>query len=1192
MNDYTVMGNSLMKRILLKTLLFVVAVSMGIACLFLFACGKEVKLTSVAVEIKEQYKETNGEYGIGNFDYSLYNVVLTYSNGEVSVRDLREEDVNEIERLKLWKADEHEIKVEVEGFNTSFTCTGMRNEFKNVELNGIDAVYTGKPFKLSVSGHYPEGTKIEYLNGNEFTDVCDLDVKAILTYEGYATKIISGHVRITQKEYDMSKFTLEDVETTYDGERHAIEGKGELPEGVSVSYYISKVAYVDGKRVLQEQMEGNSAIDKGEYVVEARFSYSNANYKRINSKTATLNIRGMFISLSAFEEDLLNQSRETFVYDGKDKFLDFSDNLVVPEKVDTSDLRKTYYRVYEDGTYEIVSEVKNAGTYALKVSGFKIVEQYRQFYELEKEEIFAVYEVSPCLLEVVVKPDIDPFVYDGEEHAFIPDMSKMPDDSQILVAFEKIEKDGLPVNAVKEAGEYKVSLRVIGDGNYQPMQSVIETTATLLPYEFITDGRLTVAIPYDYGTHEKPFVIKAIDDTLNEIEKENLEFSLYFEKTQIWPDGTFILAPEEEFTILVKFAVKDGNKNIILVGDDEGFYTYRIIMTMATLSFDSLRENLKMSLAMMDKTYDGTEKELDFIKPISDLPVELDMSEVTKEYYRILEDGTSQKVNKVINAGKYMVKFTGFKVYDSVKAHFELEANELCYEYEIVAKPIDITLRINSNTTYNGTSQQADAYLEGVPEDSGISISSLKYVKDNVEYTSVVEVGEYTVSCILTDSPNYKVTCNTVKFNVLPYEFSVENRKNILVIYKAEGTSKADVVERIETTLTELEKENVSIELYLNGNVWETGTLYKDSTDFEVGVVYASKDTKNFTLKEQGTITYKVKVVTTAKTYFPNEVLEQIKSKTYSMIYQEPIAALAENVCTSTWSDFGCHATYSSYKWYLNGEELDISNYGKDNLDENYLDTGAYEVELYDFETDEYYVDVLRVNANIKRRRTQIQLPTELEEEFKKHNNVFLRYQDGESMRARFIEKLGATITNVIGDEFDPNYTYCTKTVNGIEYLVGIELLKKVNPDSGYDTPVSFFELEKGTYRLYYHFWTKNYEYVFGVGGWFEVGDQKELPTEEMNKLNKSFEFSPYDFGTVMKEQITPILNELTEKYGIQFTNRAFYTASGTLVKESIFIQEGVIYSGSWKMKYEIIDSPEYRVNTDLYKGFSLEVSA
>ena len=163
-----------------------------------------------------------------------------------------------------------------------------------------ETTYDGLEHSLTVSGLPTDGgvtVAITYSYVGEGGAMClsttapinagTYTVTAEFTSANYDISTVSATLTIKKADYNMSGISLSDSTVTYNGLAQSLEISGELPKGVTVTYY-----YVgsDGNAV-------DAPINAGTYTVTAVFSGDYDNYNEISSKTATLTIKKATLSV-------------------------------------------------------------------------------------------------------------------------------------------------------------------------------------------------------------------------------------------------------------------------------------------------------------------------------------------------------------------------------------------------------------------------------------------------------------------------------------------------------------------------------------------------------------------------------------------------------------------------------------------------------------------------------------------------------------------------------------------------------------------------------------------------------------------------------------------------------------------------------------------------------------------------------
>lgn len=278
----------------------------------------------------------------------------------------------------------------------------------------------------------------------------------------------------------MSGVTFSDESFVYDGREKSIAVKGELPEGVKVSYTIGAKA-------------GNSAVDAGTYRVTARFSFSNGNYLPIDDKSADLTIEK-----AVYDTTNLKLEDKTAVYEGLEHVLTLTDESAVPQGVTAQyTVRKIKSGGGEsvNGAWSAGNGAVDAGTYEVKVEFvLSDAKNYATIDPLTAHLTIgqAQYDLSGVYMDTVYA------TYDGEVHSLsihgetTAEEAALPADVTVRYTIRKIyDADGAAIeeeategNGATEAGAYEVTAYFSHDNdNYEPVESRRSTLIIELPQE-------------------------------------------------------------------------------------------------------------------------------------------------------------------------------------------------------------------------------------------------------------------------------------------------------------------------------------------------------------------------------------------------------------------------------------------------------------------------------------------------------------------------------------------------------------------------------------------------------------------------------------------------------------------------------------------------------------------------------------
>lgn len=146
-------------------------------------------------------------------------------------------------------------------------------EFSEAKFESSTVTYDGKEHTIVVSG-VPEGTTIVYSGNGPFVNAGTYSMSASLSKEGYRNKTLNATLTIAKA--DFSSLSLNSKSVDYDEQDHIndVRVEGTLPESASVIYTVKN----------SEGVEVDSAIEVGEYSVEAFISASNFNSKTLTAK--------------------------------------------------------------------------------------------------------------------------------------------------------------------------------------------------------------------------------------------------------------------------------------------------------------------------------------------------------------------------------------------------------------------------------------------------------------------------------------------------------------------------------------------------------------------------------------------------------------------------------------------------------------------------------------------------------------------------------------------------------------------------------------------------------------------------------------------------------------------------------------------------------------------------------------------
>lgn len=210
---------------------------------------------------------TNGVAGNGATDVGEYEIVAHFISNDYNYEDL--EPISAV--LTIAKAD--------------FVLS-------NVELNSTLYVYDGQAHSLIISGEPTSQELQKYSNititytindeqGNTAINAGEYIVRAIISQDNpnyINSYTLSSSMIISKAVIEIENLSLTDATFIYDGQMKSLELHGDIPSFITVCYT------TDG-------VEGNGAIEVGEYEVIATFITDNSNYQVPDAISGILTIK-------------------------------------------------------------------------------------------------------------------------------------------------------------------------------------------------------------------------------------------------------------------------------------------------------------------------------------------------------------------------------------------------------------------------------------------------------------------------------------------------------------------------------------------------------------------------------------------------------------------------------------------------------------------------------------------------------------------------------------------------------------------------------------------------------------------------------------------------------------------------------------------------------------------------------------
>ena len=628
----------------------------------------------------------------GDFNYEGIKVIITYTDGKTSEIDLTEDMIPDAEKLNFYKMGEHEISVVYKDkYVAKMKINVIRHEFDDIyKLEDYTCTYDGMPHRIDINYELPEGAKIEYPNGNTFTNAGEYEVIGVISKNGYNAKTLKATLKIEAAEHNLDEVKFENKEYVYDGTSKSLEAIG-VPKNVDVSYTI----YDSNKTVRL-----NNATNAGEYIFVAHFSSADTNYKQIPDMEAKLTINKASYDMSKVALDDFEKT-----YDGKEFNAKLVDKSALPNGVEVS---FDYYN--EEG--QKVDSNANAGEYKV-VASFKSNNQnYEKIENLESKLI-----VNKELVNIDGKVEFNTQTvnFDREEHNLKVE-GTLPDD--VKVTYEN--------NGQIAAGEYKVIAKFECENQnryldleeldaYLIINKIREEVMVIDPDSGerrpFTENDFVFVIEHDTGF--KNAYIQGFDHDTYETDRltyHDLSTDKEVSVDDFKDGGSYSYHLEVAFT-------DDVQNSSVLLAPISGIFN-------CSIEFEGAKD---FKLENDSVTYDGNSHTLTFNGIVPD------GTDVTYEIY-----SGENKVDEAINAGEYYIKAIISKEdYKTVILSATLTIEKATYDMS----SFDVE---NIEKTYDNAEYEPDFELP-----QGVIITDIKtYILVNEEWIETISnknVGEYKI---------------------------------------------------------------------------------------------------------------------------------------------------------------------------------------------------------------------------------------------------------------------------------------------------------------------------------------------------------------------------------------------------------------------------------------------------------------
>ena len=523
----------------------------GILCAFsalsFSACDNTVPISSISMANTEVL-----EVPFGNFSYDGIKVNVNYQDGNVTQIDLTEDMISLSEQLKFYKMGEQEIKVSFrDKFYTTMKINVTLNTFKDIyKLEDVTVTYDGLPHSVVLNEELPEGATIQYPYGNSFSSTGVYEVVGVITKDGYESRTLKATLTINPAERESDKIIFNDARFVFNGEMRTVEAHN-VPDGVNVDY--DTYDYDTGIKI-------NKIVNVGKYKVVAKFTDSNANYKKISDMEAIVTVVKGDYDMSAF-----TLTDVTKTYDGEEYDMHVANEEALPSGV------SVIYSYYKDG--KLVESNIACGTYVV-IADFKggDVDNYNPINSIQ-----ATLKVEPVYVNLVNK-----VFFDGVSWTYGDDIKSLS--VELDASFPKAYKTSYEYKFYKEDGTLYVNGDYVNAGNYKITcdfystdENVFFITDNLIGYININPLGLTVAVSSLTVTNGVANAVVVTTDDEPEVIDDIIIKKIEFFTEDETPEEVAIdqLVPGTEYKYRLSLTYTDpGKAQSIELNGIEGTYTH------------------------------------------------------------------------------------------------------------------------------------------------------------------------------------------------------------------------------------------------------------------------------------------------------------------------------------------------------------------------------------------------------------------------------------------------------------------------------------------------------------------------------------------------------------------------------------------------------------------------------------------
>ena len=233
------------------------------------------------------------------------------------------------------------------------TLTILKSDIQGLSFVDKTVVYNGQVQSIAVTGTVPQGVEVTYENNGK-TNAGEYEVTAHFNGGTNYNNLPDLFATLTIARASVLDITFPDADVTYDGQVHAYEVTGTLPQGVTVEYHIKYYNTSTYEWDVVDQM-----VNAGDYEITAVFTV-NDNYLPKSNMNADFTIYRAVPDISVFTDELYVIDNES----ENNKF-GYGANLIIgvdPQKINGDwPVPCTGYNILYGDYYKLVGDVLDGG---------------------------------------------------------------------------------------------------------------------------------------------------------------------------------------------------------------------------------------------------------------------------------------------------------------------------------------------------------------------------------------------------------------------------------------------------------------------------------------------------------------------------------------------------------------------------------------------------------------------------------------------------------------------------------------------------------------------------------------------------------------------------------------------------------------------------------------------------------------